>query len=500
MKNAIIIISIACIFGCVIPYLSGAVFTISVLVFSLAFSIYLFLRHKTPVWVVCLCVLFFLLGLARALYLTSFTEIINTNGDVDKVRGVVIGDIEHRGNNSRYEVELITINGEPVLEQQNILVYEAYPTNCVVGEEVLFEGRLQKPKNFITDTGREFDYKNYLYQQGIYAISFIEETGCVGYAEKDSFILFSNIRDILVQKMSVILPQEEGALLGGLLLGLRGNFSDEMLDYFRITGLIHIVVLSGYNVTLVGEAIRRLTLWLSPTTAMILSIISVIGFVLLAGAQTAAVRAGGMGVISLIARATHREYDALRALFFIAALMSLYNPNQLLYSTSFHMSFIATVGLLLFSPILERHIKWVTNRFQIRSIIAVTAATQLFLLPYLAYAIGAVSLIGFLANILVLPLVPIAMLFGAIVIVISLISTPLAMFISPLAHFPLFGIVYVTEKLAQVPYASVLLPKIPGLFTFILYAVLTYIGWKAVKNKNQNQNKKTENKETMIQT
>ena len=102
----------------------------------------------------------------------------------------------------------------------------------------------------------------------------------------------------------------------------------------------------------------------------------------------AALRAGSMATIALIARATHREYDGIRALSMVALALMVYSPSQVLFSTSFHLSFLATLGLLLFAPTIEQKIKKIPEKCGIRGIVAATLATQIFLLPYLAYAIG----------------------------------------------------------------------------------------------------------------
>ncbi len=355
-------------------------------------------------------------------------------------------------------------------------MYEPYPSRCVTGEDVAFTARLVKPENFLTEANRVFLYEQYLRQLGVYAIARIDNSGCDG---KDSrFAIFAFLRFHFMNAVHRVLPVQEASLLGGLLLGLRGSLSAELLEVFRITGLIHIIVLSGYNITLVAEAVRRVLSRTPPMFSFVCSLVTIILFVLLAGAQTAAVRAGSMASIALVARALHREYDGVRILVFVGALMVLYNPEQALYSTSFHMSFLATLGLLIFSPVFERYFVRLTDRFQVRSIVSATLATQLFLLPYLAYSIGEVSIIGLLANMVILPLVPLAMAFGALLILIAVILPPAALIVAPIAYFPLTLIIRSADMFASVPYASVPLPQLPAFLMLACVVFLVYVGYE----------------------
>ena len=242
-------------------------------------------------------------------------------------------------------------------------------------------------------------------------------------------------------------------------------------------------MLSGYNITLVAEAVRRLVSSAPRFIAHLVPVITIILFVLLAGSQTAAVRAGMMASITIAARATGRERDGVTVLIFVAALMTLYNPGQLLHDISFHLSFLATLGLLIFSPIFDRLLYMIPERLQLRSIVSTTLATQLFLLPYLAYAIGEVSIVSIFANILVLPLIPIAMLFGAALIPLAVVSNSVAMVFAPIAQLPLSTIIFLTSSLA-VPFATVQLIEIPWQFMVLVTFVLTLVGiWIGFKKK-----------------
>ena len=445
-----------------------------ILLAVLLFSFFLLFFVNNRKWFLFLVVLIiFITGIFR----TQLIPLDDIDIPFDKnivLSGEIVGDIEKRNDKIRYVLD----TGE-----YKVLVYEPFLSPCESGESVSGHFSLNEPESFVTDYGRIFDYKKYLNLQGIYAISFLQESICEG---ENNFTLFVNLREYILDIFSKLFKEPESSLLGGLLLGLRGNLTQELLLAFSLTGLIHIIVLSGHNVTIVAEAIRRVFSFAPKRIAVVLSIISIILFIILSGLQITGIRAGLMAIIAIIARSTYREYDGIRALVLVAALFAAYDPEIILFSTSFHLSFLATIGILVFSPLFDRLFSFVTDRFQLRSVISITIGTQLFLLPYLAYSIGAFSLVGVLANIIVLPVIPFAMLFGVLVSIAYIIYPPLGLILSPIAYFPLHYIVVVAEKLAMVAYASVNLPEIPLVFLLSSYAVLFYIGFKFFLKEEDN--------------
>ena len=433
-----------------------------------------FFRHSVPLILSFLLLLSGCAGFLRVV--VSDTELSSALSSFYGTRvvltGFVRGDIEERNSGSRYTVSVVAISSSDTSfsfeDSVRVLLRDPHPTLCVSGESAAFTVLLREPLPFMTESGRLFDYPLYLRQHGISAVGSVLETTCRGSTEV--FSLFPFLRTQFVHVLHAVFPLEEGSLLGGLLLGLRGALSSETMELFRVTGLIHIVVLSGYNITLVAEAVRKGSRFLGQRISFWLSLVVIFCFVLLSGAQTAAVRAGGMASLALVARAYDRSYDGVLGLFLVAVGMVLYDPLQVLFSTSFHMSFLATLGLLVFATPLERYLSFIPTVFALRSIVAATFATSLTLLPYLAYAIGEISLISFVANILVLPLVPLAMALGAFTITLFFIAPSLALLFAPLATLPLTAILFLAELFAF-PYAAIRLPELP-VFVPLLCVVL----------------------------
>jgi competence protein ComEC len=213
------------------------------------------------------------------------------------------------------------------------------------------------------------------------------------------------------------------------------------------------------------------------------------------GLGATVVRAAIMALIAISAKFLGRPSDALRWLFIAGFLMLLWNPLSLLYDPSFQLSFMATLGLIIFSPFVFDFIsknkigKLVPQKYGIREIVAATLSVQLFILPLLIRMSGEVSLISFLVNPLVLPLVPAIMALGALtggVGLIPFIGKMISWPLGVLAYFSSQIIIWVTELGASLPLSSLpvgTLPPLAIIFWYVGYAVLY---WK-INKENQKQ-------------
>ena len=282
------------------------------------------------------------------------------------------------------------------------------------------------------------------------------------------------VKERFLSSTERFVPEPEESLLAGILLGQKFGTEKDLLESFRIAGLLHIVVLSGYNITLVAEATRRILFFLPKILRLILSIVFVILFVFVSGAEPPAVRAGIMGSLVIVSNILGRQTLALNLLFVTSMFMVLANPLIILYNISFQLSMLATAGLIILSPKLENKFNFITNKFQIRGIIAATLSTQIFLLPYLIYKIGEVSFVGILANILVLPLIPLGMLLGFITGLFGLVFDPLAQLTAIPTYFILKTINSISVFLSSLPFASISLPALPTYLYFIFTVVILF--------------------------
>ena len=398
------------------------------------------------------------------------------------------------------------VSREPDVREQQQLLYVKTNTDTVLvstdrhvqvqyGDRVTAAGTLQVPASFTTDLGREFNYPGYLQARGVqYQMSFAEVV--VTEQGQGNFI----VGNLLAAKHSFMaaleqtVPEPYVGLGEGLLLGEKRALGEDISEQFRLTGLTHIVVLSGYNVMLVVAFCLYIFSFIFGLRGRIVAgVIAIIAFALVVGLSATVVRASIMAVMVLVAQATGRRYDVLRALLLAGTLMLIINPYLLLFDIGFQLSFMATLGLVLFAPAFESTIasKGVTT---LRGFLLATVVTQIAVLPLLIYHIGQVSIIAVLANVLVLPVVPVAMLLTFLSGTAALVHVTLALPLAFLAQLSLSYILLVTDLLARVPFAAVTTPEIPGWGVVALYVLglsgyywwhnrdtPTMVGWEIVE-------------------
>ncbi|MCX6747648.1 MAG: ComEC/Rec2 family competence protein [Candidatus Nomurabacteria bacterium] len=406
----------------------------------------------------------------------------NQVGEKVALAGIVIEDPDVRENNQKLTV-LVNTRGRtsgplevrPLEFKIKVLVTVSFGEDFRYGDEVEFEGKLEKPENFTTNTGKEFDYINYLAKDGVFYLVNYADVEIISSGGGNSLkrILFA-FKQKFLEKFNFAIPAHESLLMGGLILGEKATFSEELRQQFIDTGTIHIVALSGYNITIVAEWFMKLFAFLPQLFGIWIGIFAIFLFILMTGGASTAVRAGVMATLALIARATGRTYDVARALVLAATVMIVTNPMILLYDVSFQLSFIATVAVIFLSPRLEKHFTWVTKSFGLRDIVSVTFSAYIFVLPFILYKMGNLSLVALPANILVLPFIPFTMLLGFLTVFVGLfsyfVSVPFGYASYLILHYEL-GVI---SFLSRVPFASFVIPNFPLILTVLIYTYFIY--------------------------
>lgn len=402
----------------------------------------------------------FSLGTVRVLFAERalLDPLLSANtGKSVVIEGVVVDDPESRDTSTLLTLRARALGGRAVDARVRLTVAR-YP-EFSYGDRVRATGKLAFPTSFRGDNGRIVDYQKTLAVQGVgYVMAFprVEKIGAGGgsnilgmlYGVKHAF-LASILRSV---------PDPEGALIGGVLLGTRTSLGQKLLDTLRNAGVLHVIALSGYNVTIVAEAFMRAFSFLPRVTLAAAGGVGIISFVLMTGASSTAVRASIMALLVIVARLTGRPYDLLRGLIIAGIGMILWNPYILLYDLSFQLSFLATLGLIVLAPRLERRFARVPEVLGVRSILASTISAELFVMPLLLVSLESISIVGVATNLLVLPVVPFLMAFGALAGVFGLVSAPLGFAAGLVAYSGAVYFLAVAGWFGSLPFALLTLP------------------------------------------
>lgn len=439
-------------------------------------------RFRAALLILPLALAAFIGGIARY-ELSEPRELILNDfiGERISAEGVISKEIDERETLVFLTVKLneISVRDERFLTSEKIRVAVDRFEEYSYGDRIKISGVVSKPENFSTDAGRIFDYRSYLAKDGIYYEMFRPMIEVVSHGEGNPIVAaLLKFKSAFLSSLQKSIPEPESALLGGLLLGEKHSLGEEHTENFRRSGLVHIIVLSGYNMTIVAYAIMRLFKRFPPVLSAGAGALGIIAFTIMAGASATAVRAAIMALLVILAGFVGRDYDIRRALAIAGFAMILHNPKILAFDPSFQLSFLATLGLIYLAPIFERWFRCVSARFGLREIIAATCATQIFVLPRLIDLSGTVSLIGAIANVLVLPLIPLTMLFGALAgffgFIHGIIAAPFAFTAYAFLHYEVF----MAGFFGNLPFAAVSTPEISAWLLAVAYGALVFFVWR----------------------
>jgi competence protein ComEC len=371
-----------------------------------------------------------------------------------------------------------------------LVVSDPYP-EFMYGDELRIWGKLELPKNFESyEGGPEFDYISYLAKDGVRYVIYrprIEKIGKGGNFIKKTLIAW---KKSFVERIESLFSEPESSLLSGILIGEKGSLPKDVVDDFKVSGLQHILVLSGYNVTIVAESFMKAFSFMPLGLGRSFGAVSIVFFALFTGASATTIRASIMAIIVLLSRSTARIYDISRALVMAAFFMVLHNPMILMFDVSFQLSFIATLGLIYVAPLINDRLGWVTEKMNMREILSSSIGTQILVVPFLMHVMGSVSLISLITNLFVLPTIPFSMLFGFIAVSTSLLSDSLATMLSWIAQLPLTYILLVANVSAKIPFASIniTMSAFALIVSYIFIIWLLVIAWKKKNSSPQSPN------------
>ncbi len=298
------------------------------------------------------------------------------------------------------------------------------------GDVVSIEGIVTKP---------EKTYAQYLLNKGVvgtmrYPKIKILETGSGNMLQARLEKIKLSIEQVFIKT----LPPDEAALAIGIMLGNTSYFSREFYDKLKKSGTAHLVALSGYNIAIIGTGITAIGVWWMGESALsILTLITMLLFVLMTGAESSVVRAAIMGGVLIVGNRMQRVYHPRNIIALTAGAMALQNPNIVVFDIGFQLSFLALLGIVLIGPITKNLIgikKYGSGIIDWRESLSTTVAAQLAVLPIMVVQFTGFSWSGIIANILILPFMPITMFWGFMLGVFGLVSETGAWVIGFVVH------------------------------------------------------------------
>jgi competence protein ComEC len=396
----------------------------------------------------------------------------NDTGAVE-IQGMVADEPDVRSKSCQltFSAKEIIVNGERnEISGVALILVPRYPAYRY-GDVLQVTGKLETPVPF-----DDFDYKGYLAQQGIYSVIYYPEIEVIdtGQGIKPLQWLYS-FRESLSASLARALPEPQGSLAQGILLGMRGNIPRPLNQAFSRTGTAHLLAISGLHIAIVIGMVlslailtfgrqRSIYIWLALTATWL--------YALLTGMRPPVIRAAIMGSLFLTAEFLGRQRSAITALAFAAAVMVGIDP-QILWSVSFQLSFLAMTGLILLYPYFQTQgRKGITalsgdreaiaaTSHMVTDSFAVTLAAIVAVWPLIAYNFGIVSLVALPATFFSLPALPAIIVTSSLVAFAGLFAPFVAQILGWLGWLFLSYLLLVVRGFDALPLSSLEVTAIP---------------------------------------
>jgi competence protein ComEC len=322
--------------------------------------------------------------------------------------------------------------GKAAGEKIRVAVYKP-ETALAPGDRILFPARLRAFSNF-NNPGR-YDYAMAMETRGLSCSASVTEgrrivpmgKGDLGFP----FELLERARKPIRKFFAERLSPGNQALFQALILGEQEGVRPDLRELFTVTGLGHVLSVSGLHVALVAwfcfALIKRglclsyelaLRIDLRKTTALI-TCFPVIAYTCLAGFQVPSQRSMMMVLAFLFSMILAREKDVWSTLALAALVVLAVDPHAI-FAISFQLSFLAVVGIIWLAPWIFSVISFKTYdirkgalyRFYVYfcGLASVTISAMLFLLPVTSFYFHRVSLVSLLANMTALPIMGVCIL------------------------------------------------------------------------------------------
>jgi len=385
-----------------------------------------------------------------------------------------------------------------------IFTFYSESTSLENGQEVDFKSRLQSsPKTsarsqtfsvtyggqriFIaTDLFPEYSYGQQLHISGVIQKKKLKDSHVltslshpkieVVKGESNPLMTLAlTIRDRTTILFKQTLPYNYASLLSGIVLGAKEQFSKEFEQDLKSSGVMHVVAASGMNVTLIGAMLMNvLTVMLRRQYAILATIGGIIFYCVMAGLEPSIVRASIMGSIAFSAQILGKQTISLFSLAITGFLMLIYDPSQV-SDIGFQLSFMATLGIILLSPMLN--FKFLSIPKTIKQDLSTTLSAQIATLPILLFNFGTYSLWSILVNVFVLWTVPILMVIGGFGALLGILFEPFGRLIILLAYPLLLYFEYIIRFFSQLPgQFEILLPwELMAGYYAVFFFVLLYL-------------------------
>lgn len=372
---------------------------------------------------------------------------------------------------------------------KEIKTYNSIGVRCYVkakadfklGQQVAVQGFLMLPESAGNPGG--FDAAGYYQSKGYDYVIYDGEI--LSYSEKYDYVLqgLDEFRRYAGRQLKSYLTPEDEGILSAMILGDKSHMEAETKDLYREVGIYHILAISGLHISIIGGCIYKMLkkLQVKPTAAVIISVFFIVLYGIMIGMPPSAFRAIVMFTFGLVAPLFYRSHDKMTSLAVAGACLAVWEP-LLMFDAGVQLSFLAVLGIILLYPtFLDIH----RHHMKIADGLWVSFAVTYMTVPIIMRTYCEVPIYSILANVFVLPFVPVLIGLGLGIIILGGIWSFPADFFAVVIHMILLFYERILEIFAGLPGKNYVTGAPEVWRIFIFYIVLGIMIWIVLKIKRK---------------
>lgn len=434
----------------------------AVITLALAFAAVMYYGHKVLWCLVFAALLGF--GLCRAAELPRDTAIYGLTGRHIKVSGSVSsvlykksdGTVSFMLDGMAFEDENGIINGRAKINV--ISSADVYP-----GDNVVVSGKLSSAHNFVKRNPSDFDRCAYMLSRHRHYSLYADKVSLTGSSASLMYPL-QIIKERTRAVFYTLMPQKEASLMCAMLLGESEELDEDISSLYKITGIYHVIAISGLHITLLGAVLMLLFSGLGKRTGAVCTALVLACYCLLTGCSVSVVRAVIMFYIMLAGGLFMYDNDIVSSAAVSAFILLLYSPYYL-FDAGFLLSFGAVFAIGFSADVIRRYKNIVAQLLCVD--VGVELVTKPVLMAYFYY----LSPWSIVANLVLVPLMSVVVALGFAAAAVGQLSLGAARLIAYPTVVILKSVESLCRVLASLPFAYTVTGK-PTLLALAVYFAL----------------------------
>lgn len=307
----------------------------------------------------------------------------------------------------------------------------------------------------LKDVSSLFSYRFFLFSRGVYFQVRFPETIEKKKQEASIFTYRYEYKKKLLERIFRIFPLEEAVLFAWIMIGADHNIPSRMKEAFQKTWLTHLMVVSGFNITIIILFLWFLFQYVPMTARWGMIGVSVVLYTFFVWWTVPVVRAWIMGLLSYSLLVFGRKWDFLAITLMTLVCIVCFSPLSLNYDISLHLSFFALLGIVYFQDFWKRVLYFVPSFFALKESLVATFCAMTATFPFMVFQFQTISLVAPVANMLVGSVIPLAMLLGTMTLLVDFISPFVSYIVWFVAFYPLHWVVQVAYAFSSFSFSTV---------------------------------------------